>query len=190
MTGRIAVLAHAATSAQRTLRFPLDEAIEPPAPEATKRIVAALPRYEQAWHGPERRARETAEALGVVAQPEPALRGCSMGSWSGVGIAEIAERDPRAFEAWRRDPAAAPPDGESLIAFTDRVGSWLDRDGTSTAKTLVVVDPSVVRALIVCALRLAPDACWRFDITPLSLTVLQQHEGFWRARTIGAVLRP
>jgi broad specificity phosphatase PhoE len=190
MTGRIAALAHAATSAQRSLRFPLDEAIEPPAAGTNECVVAALPRYEQAWHGPERRAVETVETLGVVAQPEPALRACSMGTWSGIGVAEIAERQPGAFEAWRRDPAASPPDGESLIAFTNRVGSWLDRDETAAAKTLVVVDPSVIRALIVCALCLGPDAFWRFDIAPLSLTVLQHHEGFWRARTIGAVLRP
>jgi len=188
MSGRIAALSHAATSAQRALRFPLDETIEPLAPALKERVVAAIPRYGQAWCGPERRAAETAAALGVTAKPEPLLRACSMGSWSGVTVAEIAERQPRAFEAWRRDPEAAPPNGESLVAFSDRVRSWLDRDETTSAKTLVVVDPSVVRALIACALGLAPEAFWRFDVTPLSLTVLQYHDGFWRARMTSAVV--
>lgn len=190
MIGRVALLAPAPSAAQRRLQFPHDEPIEPIDRATTERLRAAIPRYGEAWRGPERRAAETAAALDVAAQPVPALRAWSMGDWSGMAVAAVAERDPAAFDAWRSDPAGAPPSGESLLALTDRVGSWLDRPETSAARSFVVADASVVRAMIVFALGLPTEAFWRFDVAPLSFTVLQCHDGVWRARMTGAAIQP
>ena len=112
----VPVLRHAPTAAQRLLRFPADEGIEPIDPGVARRLSARVGRCRAVWRGPERRAEETAAALGLVAAPCDDLRAWSAGAWSGQSVAWVAEHDPEGFRAWRTDPDAAPAGGESLSA--------------------------------------------------------------------------
>jgi len=113
-----------------------------------------------------------------------------MGAWRGHDVLAVAEREASAFEAWRLDPDAVPGNGdESLRALIERVGAWLDDLDVSSRRVLVVVDATVIRAAIVRVLDVAPAAFWRFDIRPLSLTVVQRTNGPWQLRSVGCDLR-
>jgi len=72
------------------------------------------------------RARQTmspsAAALGIDSEPVPALREQAFGVLEGLALPEILARHPHEWEAWRRhDPDYAPPGGECVRAFHDRV---------------------------------------------------------------------
>src|SRR5688572_33369771 len=111
---RLYLLAHAPTAAQRLFRFPADEGVEPIEPTIIRPLLTRLGAHSAAWRGPERRAAETATALGCDATPAADLRAWSAGAWSGQAVTSVAEHDPEGFQAWRTNPDAAPPDGESL----------------------------------------------------------------------------
>ena len=72
------------------------------------------------------RARQTAApaaaALGLPAQPDARLREQGFGVLEGLTFAEAHERQPAALAAWARHQAdSAPPGGETVRAFHDRV---------------------------------------------------------------------
>lgn len=191
-TVRVTLLAHAPTAAQRDVRFPDDaDASEPIESELARRVLAEIPRWDRCVRGPEPRVAHTADGLGIDSTSSDDLRAWQLGSWTGASLADLAAREPTALHAWRTDPAAVPHGGESLLGFVDRLAAWLQsvatpNDERTFERTLVVADSSVIRAVIVAALELPPTAIWRFDIAPLSITVVQRRDGMWRARVIGA----
>jgi broad specificity phosphatase PhoE len=189
MHSHLHLLAHAPTEAQRYLRFPADEGIEPLATGTTSSITARLGSIDMAWSGPERRASDTAFALGVDATPSDTLRAWDLGTWTGRSVAHVAEREPAAFGAWRTDPAMAPEDGESLHDLLGRLASWLEGTAQLEPHTLVIADPAVIRAAVTVALEAGPASFWHFDIEPLSSTVLRHAHGQWRLRALGVDLR-
>jgi broad specificity phosphatase PhoE len=156
---RLYFIAHAPTSAQRQLRFPADEGIEPVDAAVTRGLLAGIRSLDAVWCGPERRSVETAAALGfttgtaaapgltaeragasgLIAEPCPDLGAWSVGRWAGQPVLAVAEDDPDGFQAWRTDPDARPHDGESLRTLLERVGGWLERQaqGASTGGTMM-----------------------------------------------------
>ncbi len=74
---------------------------------------------------PLRRCRDTADAIAeVVGAPvavDERLIDGLLGEWTGYRSAEIQERWPDEFAAWRSDPDAGPPGGESFTEIRDRV---------------------------------------------------------------------
>ncbi|HEX7200658.1 MAG TPA: histidine phosphatase family protein, partial [Dongiaceae bacterium] len=73
MTLRITWLAHGATSATRRVSFPEDEPLEEKAREAAARLRDSIPGADRVVIAPERRARETAAALGLSGTSDPLL---------------------------------------------------------------------------------------------------------------------
>lgn len=71
-----------------------------------------------------RRARDTAAALadrsGITPSADPRLQETMLGEWQGLTHLEVDERWPGARIAWRRDPRAAPPGGESRVDVARR----------------------------------------------------------------------
>ena len=72
------------------------------------------------------RALETAQILGRATQApvttSPALRERRFGTFQGRTFPDIRVSDPVASERWRRrDPSWAPPGGETLLEFRDRI---------------------------------------------------------------------
>ncbi len=187
MITRLTLVAHAATPAQRHLLFPDDgEPIESLDPATIAGAMRQVGRFTEARRGPERRAAETADALGVPASPLAQLGAWYLGTWTGRSVADVAQGDPDAFGSWRTDPDATPHDGESLNGLLGRVGTWLDQREPDAAPTLVIADPAVVRAAIVRALDAGVPTFWHIDIRPLSFTVMQHTGGEWRVRAMGA----
>jgi broad specificity phosphatase PhoE len=97
--------------------------------------------------------------------------------------------DPAAFEAWRVDPSAGAPGGESLDALLERSARWLE-EPTEEHRSVVIADGSFIRAVVVHVLRAGPEAFWRMDVRPLSTTVLSSDGTRWQVRSLGATTHP
>jgi broad specificity phosphatase PhoE len=183
-TTRLTLIRHAPSAATRRSAFPLDEPLDARTLEEARALRPRLDRADVAWTGPAARARQTAEALGLDATVAPELDECDFGAWRGRTLAELDTEDPVAVAAWIEDPAAAPHGGESLLALLDRVGGWLDAHSGDGARSVAVTHAGVIRAALVRALDAPVQAFWRFDVAPLSRTVLHAHDGRWTVRAV------
>jgi broad specificity phosphatase PhoE len=184
---RLTLISHAATEAQRRAAFPVDEPLE----QREMAKIAALgwnaPHAQRVVSGPERRAQQTAEALGLTAEVAVELRDCNYGAWRGYTLSEAELRQPEEVLAWLTDPAAAPHHGESILQLISRIGGWLEEQ-RALDHTIAVTHPAVIRSAIVHALQAPPSAFWRIDIAPLSLTDLRWNGRVWTVRCSGCAL--
>lgn len=188
LTLRLTLISHAPTEAQHRAAFPLDEPLD----KREIARVAALgwnpPRTQRILSGPERRARETAEALGLSASIDLDLRDCDYGAWSGHDLSAVQLRKPEDVVAWLTEPGAAPHGGESTVQLIGRIGRWLEGQ-FDAGHTLAITHPAVIRSILVYALKAPPEAFWRIDIEPLSLTDLRFNGRVWTVRSSGCPLR-
>ena len=175
---RVVLLAHAPTAATRRIAFPADEPVE------ASSVDVALPRVAEVVTAPALRCRGTAEALGLRATVDATLAGCDHGRWTGRPLDEIAAEDPAGLRDWLTDPDARPHDGETTAEFVSRIGHWLDGRDRPPAGLLAVVDPSVVRAVLVHVTGAPPTAMRRFDVAPLALAVLTGSAAQWSVREL------
>jgi broad specificity phosphatase PhoE len=176
---RLLLVRHAPTGATRAAAFPLDEAVDPRALAAAVGLAAAFPRRCEVLCSPALRCRQTAEAAGLTATPDPRLCECDFGRWAGRTIADVHAADPDAAEEWMRDPDAAPHGGEPLRAFAARVAAWLDEQVGRHGAAAAITHGGVVKAALVHALGAPLEAFWRIDAAPLALTELHAHDGSW-----------
>ncbi len=192
MTGvvRLTLVSHAMTDAMAAGRFPGDEPINETGRRQAKTVADLDIRglRVEAHHlaGPERRARETAQLLGLSPTAEAGLADLDCGRWRGLALDDVRRED---LVAWRADPAAAPHGGESIVELIDRVGGWLASLPETTVqhdtlRTTAVTHPAVVRAAILLALDGPPKSFWRIDIAPVSRTVLHFRDDCWTLRLV------
>jgi broad specificity phosphatase PhoE len=177
---RLTLVSHAMTDAMSAERFPADE----PLNDTGRRLVEAVAALELAGDtrqltGPERRARQTAQLLGLQAATEPRLADLDCGRWRVEVLANIGPAD---LEVWLTEPARAPHGGESIADLIERVDGWLDSLTDDTLRTVAVTHPAVIRAAILLALDIPPKSFWRMDIAPLSHTVMHFRGGRWTLR--------
>lgn len=177
---RLTLVSHAMTDAMTAGRFPADE----PLNDTGRRLVEAVAALEVAADtgqltGPERRARQTAQLLGLQAATEPRLADLDCGRWRGEALANIG---PAELEAWLTEPSHAPHGGESIADLIARVSGWLDSLTGDTLPTVAVTHPAVIRAAILLALDAPPKSFWRIDVAPLSRTVMHFRGGRWTLR--------
>jgi len=177
---RLTLVSHAMTDAMAAGRFPADE----PLNDTGRRLlesVAALDITDDARQltAPERRARQTAQLLGLQAATEPRLADLDCGPWRGEALANIGPSD---LDAWLTDPACAPHGGESIADLMQRVNGWLASLTGDGLRTVAVTHPAVIRSAILLALEAPPKSFWRIDIAPLSRTVLHFRDGRWTLR--------
>ncbi|MFY9768322.1 MAG: histidine phosphatase family protein [Mycobacterium sp.] len=178
---RLTLMSHAMTDAMAAGRFPADE----PLNEGGRRQAGAaagldLNRATRQLAAPERRARQTAELLGLQAAVEPRLADLDYGRWRGEALVGVG---PEQLEAWQADQGQPPPGGESIVALIDRVARWLDSLTFNALRTVAVTHPAVIRAAIVAILDAPPKSFWRIDIAPLSRTVLHFRGQAWTLRS-------
>ena len=177
---RLTLISHAMTDALAAGRFPADE----PLNDTGGRLVEAVAAFEivgdtRQLTGPERRARQTAQLLGLQAATEPRLADLDCGRWRGEVLANIGPAD---LEAWLTEPAHTPHGGESIADLIDRVDGWLDSLTDDALRTVAVTHPAVIRAAILLALDTQAKSFWRIDIAPLSQTVMHFRGGRWTLR--------
>ncbi|MEU1469961.1 histidine phosphatase family protein [Streptomyces sp. NPDC005761] len=195
MTVRVMLISPGMNAALREARFAGDAPLDNAGLAQARAAAGSVPTADRWLRGPSRRCTATAEALGLRSATEDALRDWEMGRWTGARLSEVSAGEPDGVAAWLADPAAAPHGGESLLELCARVGAWLDAlpdrvrgpaeadvHGDSAGRVLGVVEPGVIRASVVHALGLPPQAFWRLDVAPLTVTELGGRSGRWNLR--------
>src|ERR1700691_2145509 len=185
MTARVIFICHASTDAVRQSAFPADEPLDSIGKREAAALAGSVPHADQIRSSPELRARQTAQVLGLNAAVEPALRDCDYGRWSGQSFDDVSAREPDAVATWLRDPAAAPHGGESLLAFMQRVATWLGGELIQHRQSIVITHAAVIRAATVHAIEATPQSFWRIDVAPLSCTRLSGNNGRWNLVSTG-----
>jgi alpha-ribazole phosphatase len=105
-----------------------------------------------------RRARATAEAVAryhdLALQMDADLREIAMGEWEGQTYDEVMERSPELMRRWQEDAiTVAPPGGETVAEFCDRLVRALDRWHVAYPKgTLLWVTHGGVIGVLLCHL--------------------------------------
>jgi broad specificity phosphatase PhoE len=184
MALRITWLAHDATAAVRRAAFPADEPLEDRTRLQTASLKRSLSRFDRVLMAPERRARETAEALGLEGSIDPLLRECDHGRWAGHPLAELQAAEPAALAAWLTDPEAVPHGGESIADLIGRVGHWMEDPARGQGRILAITHPSVLRAALVHALGAPATAFQRIDAPPRARLVLSRQAKIWRLQSL------
>jgi broad specificity phosphatase PhoE len=182
----LVLVRHAPTAATRSASFPVDEPVEADALEAAAALGQRLPSRALALCSPARRARQTAEAVGLKPRIDDALAECDFGSWSGRSLAELHTEDPVATETWMTDSDSAPHGGESLSRFSARVSAWIDAQAQRHETVVAVTHSGVIAAAVAHAIGAPVEAVWRLRPDPLTITELDGADGRWTVRRVGA----
>lgn len=176
---RLTLVSHAMTDAMAAARFPADEPLNEAGRRQAEAVAGLDIRGSRQLVGPEARARQTAELLGLDATVEPRLADLDCGRWRGQTLAAVPAAD---LEAWLTDPAAAPHGGESVVELTERVAGWLASLIEGPSRTVAVTHPAVIRAAIGAALDIGPKSFWRIDVAPVGQTTMHHRNGRWTLR--------
>jgi ribonuclease H / adenosylcobalamin/alpha-ribazole phosphatase len=127
---------------------------------------------------PMRRTRETAQIvasrLDVEVQIDDGWRECAFGAWEGLTFDQVGERFPVELAAWLSSTAASAPGGESIDGMVDRVAAARDRAlSRYPGQAVIVVTHSLpIRALVRLSLEAPPQAMFRMQPAPASITEL------------------
>ena len=128
---------------------------------------------------PMARTRGTAEAIGSKLGLDPivheGLREISFGTWDGLTNEEAKAQNPALWEEWRGSWEVAPPRGESLRLFDDRIraakNQILERFPNQTVVVVAHVMP--IRGFLRSAFDADIAGYWRPQVSPCSISVLR-----------------
>lgn len=186
MSLRLTLISHAATKATRAAIFPLDEPLEPESYAKAATLASGMGRVDGAWTSPALRAVQTAEALGLEASIDSALRDIDLGQWAGKSLVEVEAVEPLGLQRWMADVSAAPHGGESVEHLLQRVSHWLETISGSAGRLVAVTHAAVIRAAAVVVLDARPQSFWRIDVEPLRFSRFQARGGRWTVRYLNA----
>jgi broad specificity phosphatase PhoE/ribonuclease HI len=129
------------------------------------------------------RTRETAghiaAELGLQATVIQDLQEIAFGAWDGLTNEEALAKDPERFAAWQGSWEVAPPGGESLRDFDDRIRGARNQVLEQFAGQTVVVVAHVmpIRGFLRAALNAGIEGYWRPQISPCSISVIRAWGG-------------
>lgn len=190
MTSRVMLISPATNAALREARFDDGCPLDPSGLRAASAAAGTLKSPDRAWVSPTVRCRETAAALGLVVEETPALAGLDVGRWRGATLTEVSADEPEAVGRWLADPESAPHGGDSVRSLCDRAALWLDTVAQHDGRIAAVVEPELVRAVVVRVLGAPESAFWRVDVPPLTATELSGRVGRWNVRVGGPLAEP
>jgi probable phosphoglycerate mutase len=147
----------------------------------------ARERFEAIYASPRERTRETAAAIGRASgagvQTAPALDEIDFGEWSGKTF-EVLNED-RNWRHWneQRD-VARTPNGESMADVTARINGLIQRLRREhpSGAVVLVSHADVIKAAVCDVLGLPAGQCFRFEISPASITTVVS--GDWGAKLV------
>lgn len=184
---RLTLISHASTAALRSGSFPSDEELIQGEAERVAARRWSAPRTQSVWCGPEKRTRQTAEALGVEPLVTFDLMDMNYGQWKGKDLNEVQATDPDGLVAWLSDPDASPHQGEPIAQLVQRVDHWM-KALIGRGHSLAITHPAVIRAAVLCALQSPVLSLWRVEISPLTITDLRYNGRHWIVRSLGCPL--
>ena len=182
MKGRLSLICHGPTPANRAGRFPADEALEEKAANEAGRLLPRLGTVDRVLTSPALRARQTAMALSPDHIVEPGLDECGYGRWQGRRIADLGDAEPENLALWMTDFAAAPHGGEAFSSVFERVGAWLDGRLGERGHSVAVTHATVVRAAVLHVLGAPPQAFWTIGVEPFAITEMTTDGRRWQLR--------
>ena len=158
-----------AANAQGLLQGRLDHPLDEVGCAQAIEVAKALGRPDRVVSSPLRRARETAEALGVEVDVDERWTELDYGELDGQPVAAVGVE---AWNHWRADPAFAPPGGESLTDMAARVADACEelRDQASELDIVVVSHVSPIKAAMAWTLGVGPELAWRSHLDQASIT--------------------
>ncbi len=184
MSLRLLLVRHAETDWNRERRYqgwtdtPLSPAGRVQA-EAAGRFLTSQP-LAAVWSSPLRRALDTAAAIagpqGLAVNVSPAFKEMRFGDWEGLRVAEVSERFPEEYQAWRDTPQlVARPGGETLEDVRRRaLGGLVELREAYDGKTVCLVAHGVTaRVLILDALGLGLERLWSIEVSPTGISELE-----------------
>lgn len=120
-------------------------------------------------------ARVIAERVALDVETDERLIEIDYGEWEGMPLADIPSE---VSLRWRRDPAFAPPGGESLSDLQARVGAWCAQQRDRGVVTVAVTHVSPVKAGVAWALGGGPELAWKMYVGVASITTIgfRDHE--------------
>lgn len=121
-------------------------------------------------------ASEVAENWQCDVQTEKNLREISFGDWEGQLIAEIAQKQAKAFELfWQSPDENPPPNGEPLALFQTRVTESFNQHIAANRgkKLLVVCHGGVIRAILATILKTPALSLLCFDVPYACITQIR-----------------
>jgi probable phosphoglycerate mutase len=150
---------------QGRLDYPLDDVGHVQAIEVAK----ALGRPDRVVSSPLRRARQTAEAIGLEVEVDERWTELDYGELDGEPVAVVGLE---AWRQWRADPGFAPPGGESLVDMAARVADACEelRDEASELDIVIVSHVSPIKAAMAWTLGVGPELAWRSHLDQASIT--------------------
>lgn len=176
---RLTLVSHAMTDAMAAGRFPTDEPLNAVGVRQADAAID-LGMVDTVLSAPEKRARQTAELLGLPTRIEQRLADLDCGRWRGDVLGGVRPAD---LAVWLTDPTRAPHGGESVVDLIERVRGWMDSLTTARSRVIAVTHPSVIRAAVLVALGAPPKSFWRIDIAPVSRTAMHFRGHFWTLRS-------
>ncbi len=124
--------------------------------------IRALLYKQQLWEAvfcsPMKRTIATAqplcEAIGIEPQLRDGLKEINYGQWEDRTLAEVQEKDARAYMLWQREPAWNPPtDGETTIQIASRASLVIaEIEEKYTSGNVLVVSHKATIRIILCNL--------------------------------------
>lgn len=176
---RLYLVRHAATALTRRAAFPIEEPLDARGAGDALELSATLGVANVAFTSSSLRARQTAEAAGLRAEIDECLSECEFGSWIGLTLQQVHQRDPDGLRAWLEDPEAAPHGGESLAEMAGRVERFLDRCMALDGTTVAVTHGGPIKAAVALALGAPLGSFWRIEVSPASVTELCRRDAGW-----------
>jgi broad specificity phosphatase PhoE len=172
------------TSATRQSAFPADEALDEKGWREATALARDWPLGGKAVRSPTLRARQTADALNLIAEEEDAIRDLNYGAWSGRTIRAISEGDPDGLATWLAEPGAAPHGGETIASLFARTSAFMTARATEGGTLVAISHAAVIRAAISIALATPVTSFWRIDVAPLARAVMHGDGKSWRLRSL------
>lgn len=120
-----------------------------------------------------------ANRIGIPFTPLRELRERSVGAWEGLTAAEIKERFPEGYAAWRSDLLNyRPPGGECLLDVKDRVLPLYKRLVSSHAgsEIAMLLHGGVNRVILADALGMEPLKLFRMDQAYGALNIIDYYD--------------
>ncbi|WP_273829575.1 alpha-ribazole phosphatase family protein [Pseudomonas sp. SBT1-2] len=155
MTLRLDLLRHGETELGGGLRGSLDDALTDAGWQQMRAAVAGQGPWDRLVSSPLQRCARFAEELGArLALPvslDPDLQELHFGAWEGQSAAALMATDAEALGQFWADPYAfTPPQGEPVLAFSERVLGAVERLHQRHAgeRVLLVSHGGVMRLLL------------------------------------------
>ncbi|WP_025805643.1 alpha-ribazole phosphatase family protein [Pseudomonas chlororaphis] len=155
MTLRLDLLRHGETELGGGLRGSLDDALTDAGWQQMRAAVAGQGPWDRLVSSPLQRCARFAEELGTrLALPvslDPDLQELHFGAWEGQSAAALMATDAEALGRFWADPYAfTPPQGEPVLAFSERVLGAVERlhQRYADERVLLVSHGGVMRLLL------------------------------------------